>query len=376
MTTNNYGDIFVGVGSNNTQGGVLRSTNEGFTWELVYDDGTHGILAIDIDDDGQIFAGSNNGLSTLIMSSDNGNSWMSIDTPPEYNGNVTEIECYNEKLFISKWESSGGLLLRTVDYGNTWDSLYSCLNPSENITSIKVDESMSILISTMGFQQNTGGVYKSTDNGVSWELLGLHNHQVSGMDINANSEIFTCDWWLISGDNGGINAWYTDSTEFSLILSGSDFKDLKINSDGDIFSCGPFGMIYSEDNGYSFAHFDSTSQFPIDLIHISSGDYVYIGHDSYLAKSSLTTTTNQISSPGKTEDFIDIYPNPASNYITIENLKNDKIVNVIIINPTGQVVYKNDKLENKIDISRFNQGTYLVEIESSRNRSQKKLIIK
>jgi len=311
ITTNNYGDIFVGVGYNNEQGGVLRSTNEGLTWELVYDDGTHGILSIDIDDDGQIFAGSSNGLQPMVMSTDNGNSWERIETPADYVGNVTLIENYNNELYITMWGSVASLF-RSSDLGNTWDTLYRCHSVSENITSLKFDEFDNILISAMGFQQNTGGVYKSTDNGDTWELLGLHNHQVSGMDINANSEIFTCDWWLISGDSSGINAWYMNSTEFNLILSGSDFTDLKINSEGDIFSCGPFGVIYSEDNGYSFEYFDTTAQMPIDHIHISTNDYVYVGHDSYLAKSSLTTSTNQISSLVKKDDFFDIYPNPAS----------------------------------------------------------------
>ncbi len=373
ITTNNFGDIFVGVGSNNGQGGLLRSTNEGLTWELVYDDGTHSILSIDINDDGQIFAGSSNALQPMVMSTDNGNSWERIETPIGYVGNVTLIESYNDELYISMWGSIASLF-RSNDYGNTWDTLYRCNSVSEYITSLKFDYLDNILFSVMGFQQNTGGVYKSIDDGVTWELMGLYNHQVSGMDINANSEIFTCDWWLISGDNCGINAWYMDSTEFSLILNGSNFNDLKINSEGDIFSCGPFGVIYSENNGYSFEYFDTISQMSIDLIHISSNDYVYIGHESYLAKSALTTSTDQISSLEK--DFIDIYPNPASNSITIKNLKNDKVANVIISNPKGKVVYKNNELDDRIDISRFAPGSYVVEIESSKNRSIKKLIIK
>ncbi len=334
ITTNNFGDIFVGVGSNNGQGGLLRSTNEGLTWELVYDDGTHSILSIDIDDDGQIFAGSSNGLQPMVMSTDNGDSWERIETPIGYVGNVTLIESHNNELYISMWGAVASLF-RSNDYGNTWDTLYRCHSVSEYITSLKFDYLDNIIFSVMGFQQNTGGVYKSTDGGVTWELMGLYNHQVSGMDINVNSEIFTCDWWLISGDNCGINAWYMDSTEFSLILSGSNFNNLKINSEGDIFTCGPFGVIYSEDNGYSFEYFDTIAQMPIDQIHISSNDYVYIGHESYLAKSALTTSTDQIYSLVKKDNFIDIYPNPASNSITIKNLKNDKVANVIIYNPKG-----------------------------------------
>jgi hypothetical protein len=370
ITTNDYGDIFVGVGYNNEHGGVLRSTNEGMTWELVYDDGDNSILSIDIDDDGQIYAGSSNGLIPVVISTDNGDSWLSFNTPSGYNGNVTEIECVNAEVFISRWESGGGVLLRTNDYGNSWDSLFCCLNPSSDITSIKVDSLNDIIISTMGFQNNTGGVYKSTDDGVTWELLGLHNHQISGMDINANSEIFTCDWSLISGDNCGVNAWYSDSYEFELIQSGSGFADLKINSEGDIYACGTFGMIYSEDNGYCFQHYDTTYYSYIDVMHISSDDYIYIGHNSYLAKSALSTSTWQVSSR---EEYVSFYPNPASTNITLSK----SIYSLQLHSLQGQLILKSSTDEKQFSLEGVASGVYVVTIlEGDKVIGREKLIVR
>lgn len=373
ITTNDYGDIFVGVGYNNEQGGVYRSIDEGITWELVYDDGYQGILSIEIDDNGQIYAGSSNGLQPMVISTNNGSSWSSYNAPFGYNGNVTEIECVNEVVFISRWESGGGVLFRTSDNGNSWDSLFCCLNPSTDITSIKVDESNNIIISTMGFQNNTGGVFKSADNGDTWELLGLHNHQVIGMDINTDSEVFTCDWGAMSGYNPGINAYYSGSNNFSLILSGINFSDLKLNSDGDIFCSGTFGIIYSKDNGFNFEYFDTISNPPIDHIHISYNDYVYIGRNSYLAISALTTTTEQSHSFQKENVIFDIFPNPASTHITLSN----STYSLQLHSLHGQLILKSSAGEKMISIEGVTPGVYIATVmEGEKVIGREKLIKK
>lgn len=369
ITTNDYGDKFVGVGYNNEQGGVLRSTDEGMTWELVYDNGHQWVLSIEIDDNGQIFAGKR-GFDNIVVSTDNGSSWMNFNTPTGYYGNVTEIECVNEQVFISTWESAGGVLFRTNDNGNSLDSLFCCLNPSTKITSIKVDGSNNIIISTMGFQNNTGGVFKSTDNGVTWELLGLHNHQVSGMDINADSEIFTCDWWLISGDNCGINAIYSGSDEFELILPGSDFTDIKINSEGDIFCSGYIGVIFSEDNGQSFNHFDTTLQNYINHIHISNDDFVYVAGNSSIARSALSTSTEQISSR---EEYVSLYPNPASSYITLSNPN----ANLQLYSLEGQLILTSSSDEQYISLEGVAPGVYVASVmEGDKVIGREKLIVR
>jgi len=73
-----------------------------------------------------------------------------------------------------------------------------------------------------------------------------------------------------------------------------------------------------------------------------------------------------------------IYPNPSSDFINLE-LNNLEDVNVSIINPMGQVVFKKSitgKLIEQIDISDFLKGVYLITISGQNFSSIEKIIKK
>jgi hypothetical protein len=74
-----------------------------------------------------------------------------------------------------------------------------------------------------------------------------------------------------------------------------------------------------------------------------------------------------------------IYPNPATNQINI-GLKNEIISSVKISNLLGEVIFSNSVISNNsekisIDVSAYKNGVYLVQIESERDVTTKKIII-
>lgn len=75
-------------------------------------------------------------------------------------------------------------------------------------------------------------------------------------------------------------------------------------------------------------------------------------------------SVNSCTNIDEVENVISIYPNPASNNITIVNAEN---ANVEIINALGQVVYTNENISSNhtIDISNLSNGTYFVKINDS-----------
>lgn len=60
-----------------------------------------------------------------------------------------------------------------------------------------------------------------------------------------------------------------------------------------------------------------------------------------------------------------IYPNPAHNFIKIENVENIKCQSVGICNYLGQLVIELNNTKETIDISCLNDGIYFVKIYHS-----------
>ena len=60
---------------------------------------------------------------------------------------------------------------------------------------------------------------------------------------------------------------------------------------------------------------------------------------------------------------VNIYPNPANDYITISGVENAKSIS--IYNVTGKVVYQSNAVKNNINISELSQGVYIVNLKNN-----------
>ena len=72
---------------------------------------------------------------------------------------------------------------------------------------------------------------------------------------------------------------------------------------------------------------------------------------------------------------ISIYPNPATDNLTISNNDRLKIESVNIYNQVGQKVLQINEIGETIDISTLGQGIYIIELTSSELKIRQKLII-
>ena len=76
------------------------------------------------------------------------------------------------------------------------------------------------------------------------------------------------------------------------------------------------------------------------------------------------------------EHDIDIYPNPASDFITI-NVE-DEIQQIRILNINGQEVYRDDfngLEEASLDVSKIVKGTYIISVQTTEEVMTRRLII-
>ncbi|MHA7131730.1 WD40/YVTN/BNR-like repeat-containing protein [Algoriphagus namhaensis] len=111
---------------------------------------------------------------------------------PLRGGRVTAVEGVESKPSVFYMGATGGGLWKTDDYGHSWDNVSDGYFPTPSIGAISVFQPDPKIIyvgtGSDGLRSNviTGkGVFKSTDEGKSWELVGLEQTgQIGAVEIH------------------------------------------------------------------------------------------------------------------------------------------------------------------------------------------------
>ncbi len=102
-------------------------------------------------------------------------------------------------------------------------------------------------------------------------------------------------------------------------------------------------------------------------IHLSE----YYGNDGY----DTIVNNNPTCVYNINNEEIKIFPNPASNSISIDIEKEYTDLTVEIIDETGRVVYSRNDLENPISLDNFVTGIYFVRLQIDGNVTTKKIVV-
>lgn len=155
-------NIIIGFDSANR--GLFRTVDGGQSWQRYDAPDYLSALAISSSDSNVMFAGAGNG---LYFSSDGGTTWTQSDA---LKGDLVFALAFDEKgVLYASAEKLG--LMRSLDHGKNWERLGT---PRLTVTSIATDAQSGILYvagySAEGFQE----VYKSSDDGATWSLIGTN----------------------------------------------------------------------------------------------------------------------------------------------------------------------------------------------------------
>ena len=194
---------------------------------------------------------------------DNGNSWMQI------NSGLTNKTVYALAINSSNhiFAGTGGGIFRSIDNGDSWEQKGLT---GRNIHSFDLNPTGHIFAGGSGSY-----VYRSTTNGDSWieKYLGsLYYGSVYAILINSAWRIFVgTNYYLFTSSNNG------DSWE-KLNTTWHNTKDLAINSLGYIFAASDSGIFRSIDNGVTWTKItNGLLNLDVQSLMINTSDHIFAG---------------------------------------------------------------------------------------------------
>ena len=262
-------------------------------------------------------------------SDDYGDNWILVNSPPQqtacgYSSNGGSLCTYANHLFFA--DNNYGGVFRLDQNDQTWTYLY-CL----------------------GFDP-----FSSYDDPI---LFTLNNSVVISSDIGIFYSNDTGATWTASACNGLPRSVFGGKIyPTSIVAQGTDW----------IAACGKAGVLYSYDYGNHWYPLGGPSPF------IATG--VTISHDQLFVSTQgrgvwTTTIPLGINRPIEKNNFVEVYPNPATESISLKNLVDTDYPNLLYVyNSQGQLVmYSSVKRDEKINISSLTPGIYYCKVLNKDN---------
>jgi photosystem II stability/assembly factor-like uncharacterized protein len=419
--------------------GMFKTTNSGLNWELI-NNGINGMPVNSfVQTNSALIAGAFGG---LFISTDMGNSWQdkgknfpTISTQPGLGGSHLVYDVTVDTVSNIIYAGGLGAVYKSIDNGDNWNLVgqsslgsgriealdVSYINPNEikvfaglgtGSDSIglhySVNQGLNWRLENFGLQYPyildteikknfiyagggysvNGGVRRSSDNGMSWQII--NNGFPSEIEVEA---LFALNNNIFAATNSGVFRSTNNGDNWSLVWNNGNVTGLTSDSKNYIYASsanlGLRGIYRSTDNGNSWQPFnEGFTRLPENVFSITyRNGYLFAGVDRLgVWKRQVDTPTDIINSNTLLpEKFVleQNYPNPfnpstnisysipQSSFVTLkvyDVLGNEIIVLVNEEKPSG--VY-----EVKFDVSNLSSGTYFYQIKTSSFVQTKKMIL-
>ncbi|MFC6859362.1 ELWxxDGT repeat protein [Zunongwangia atlantica] len=139
--------------------GILKSTNRGASWDVMYEDAMGpGGLSFNNEKEGIAV-----GFNGIIKTEDGGSTWKEIETPEgetESSSFLYSAEFYED---IALAGAQNGILYKSIDRGKNWNRVFTTIEGTINFLHANSEENW------LAVSGNT--IYKSEDAGESWKEI-------------------------------------------------------------------------------------------------------------------------------------------------------------------------------------------------------------
>jgi photosystem II stability/assembly factor-like uncharacterized protein len=327
FTSNHVGYACGGTAFGQYSSPIVKTTNGGVTWDTLVTNrfGFELSCLHFVSEQLGFFGGAG-----FMVSTSNGGNTFSVDTVGSTG--ISDIHFFNALDGIVVGNQT---VLRTGDGGQTWDTTLVDTTLSTGWYTGKLQFPNN---GSTGFYLNRDNyLFKSNDGGLSWNSMGQITDSLSMVDFQFTSTSvgFACMSHPLFFHNRGFILATTDGGLSWSKVAQSD--------------TGSFTQISMVDDKVGYA---------------STYDRIY-----------KTTNGAALSNVSSTFEFLEVYPNPAHAYVSV-NMENERLTSVKLLTVSGELVRTFDPEERKLCIKGISPGTYLLQLEEASGvGSTTKLII-
>ncbi|MDD2324183.1 MAG: T9SS type A sorting domain-containing protein [Bacteroidales bacterium] len=370
MEVNGNGDIFLGSLAELGKGGVYRLLKGDSIWECVYPFPNGGApLSIEIMENGTIYVGTNSGYweHYLLRSFDNGDTWEGVDIPGRLN--VISIYSPGEDSIILSRFTPKPTVVHTLDNGETWACDTVTTIGNNVVYDFPKAKNQSIYAAMMCFSSNHGGVYKSNDFGETWDFDGQLNHQVMSVAVNSIGDLFSADWYVTSSVTAGLYCKRHGEEEYELVQEATGIGDLVIAKEDCVYACTEFSIFYTCDYGQTIETIDDPLCQTMRHLALDNEEYLYGAHEVRLIRS-LQPLGSNVNVIEKEKMNIEVFPNPVQEVLCISAKSHNYAFSIKLFDFKGNIV--SEVYEHKeyhcLNTSDLIPGVYLLYVEDLSNK--------
>jgi photosystem II stability/assembly factor-like uncharacterized protein len=346
-------------------GTLYKSVDEGVHWTQHYDFGPF-VIATDL-----FFMNADTGFVNIYgmqyRSFDGGSTWNQYADFPK-------VKPWKHDLFTSYSSNDTSYILKSTDYGNTWQLLYSnyTVNNEAFVFSI-INPQYAFFIQPTQLDK----VYKTIDGFTSIDTI-----QITTGDIELQDEFEYKDlehgyhYGSFGSKSSPSRTWNTGSFYFPIDLDGFGVLpvlDLELNTNK-LFASSLYGKIfYSTDMGNTWTEQQTELNKPIYSISFLNDTRGIAISDNQI----LYTTnggTNSINTELNSSTVFNIYPSYFEDIIVVESPVSEKKT-ITIYNITGQILTNIISSESKseINLTHLQSGMYIIDIATEKSHYTQKI---
>ncbi|MBN8640969.1 MAG: T9SS type A sorting domain-containing protein [Flavobacteriales bacterium] len=324
--------------------------------------------------------------SVVYKTSDGGASWEQQNSAGFTSGAsfVNFVHFFDENVGFAAGDPANGEfeIWRSTDGGANWT-----LVPAANIPPFLSGEygynGGNVVVGNVTWMPtNKGRILKSVDQGLTWTVSQAPLTDFGGTAQSGRLAFSDASNGCLLKTVGTVYTFYTTSNGGTTWSAGSTFTGshrLLSYVPGTTVLVGtsqaaPVGSSYSINNGLAWTPIEADMQ---------RGTSSFVnGSTGWCAGFSTNATTDGIfrfdgtlANPTFEADAaIEVYPNPANNFVTISSQLDSYDLNVTDL--TGKVVLQQSLsgIENSVDVSSLSSGVYLFNINSDNKKETIKVI--
>ncbi|MFI5220831.1 MAG: YCF48-related protein [Bacteroidia bacterium] len=370
MTSNTTANLYDIWFLNNTtgfacgaNGTFLKTTDGGTTWTSKNLSTTKSLTGMQFlnSTTGYLFNYQSLG-ANVFKTTDGGNTWndISLNLPTYYSGGACFLSPDTGFLSVGYYgASSYAKILRTVNGGVSWDTVYS---GNGWISFVDFPDGNNGYATVSG-----SGVLKTTNRGANWILSTVGgNLWMSGLyfftkDVGfVGGGDFTTGGGKIFKTTDGGTTWQTVNTAYS--SSRMVFSDA--NHGYNITGMGT-QLVVTTDGGSTWTQIATPSTDTLHSVFFVSPTLGYaVGHHGNIIRYGTPAGVSELSSRENQE--LKIYPNPVANELNIETCFSEKL-NAQLFDITGKQVTEKISFSNSTAIStqEISGGIYFLKITNA-----------